>query len=613
MIHKKAFVFVHVSDLHLQVENTQVTERFDEFLKDILPQINPDAVILTGDICNSITSRKEHEPIEEEWMLYSTLLKRYGRFDPSFWMDIRGNHDTWDERDSGPLYYKNHSVYGYYQKGSIYQQTYSYSYGSIRFIGLEGCKESAHCFNGRISSSTLTILEDLLMDTSYSSTILFCHFPLMTLDCRALSKYNHNIHDMLSLYKPTAFLGGHIHSQFGMNPNFVDSHGVLELYIPDFKQTGIFRLFTLFEGILSWEDYSIPLYHNKPLLCLCSPSDCRYLVPSVSLLSSSSSLSTSSTSITLFAVAKYSIEDINIKISNKVIKLKKQREQKHLYTCSVDKSSLSSSQLIKYLSLEIEVLDKHKQRTRVNHPITVDNTSLSPSLSLLGYLLKLNLSYYMIPFSLLVIIFITILSILSIYISFSITSPYTSSYDRYTVLNQYFYSFFSSSSSISIFIPILVKWLLFHGDSSIALSLLLLLFFQLFIPHRTQKEGSTYQLLFWWGNYNITTHHFFLSMDNLIWSTLTLWLQYTSICVYCLLFYTISSPLPFIIQLLQLGAILYTSTNSYIALGIREKYESSDFLCTYTDEIRPFILIFIMIKEFLKNYPLIYSFFFHNH
>lgn len=51
----KPFVFVHISDIHLRgrsVDNSYIN--FRHFLEDVLPSLNADVVVNTGDITNSV-------------------------------------------------------------------------------------------------------------------------------------------------------------------------------------------------------------------------------------------------------------------------------------------------------------------------------------------------------------------------------------------------------------------------------------------------------------------------------------------------------------------------------------------------------------------------------
>ena len=52
----KPFVFVHITDVHLRgrsVDNSFIN--FRHFLEDVLPSLNADLVVNTGDITNSVS------------------------------------------------------------------------------------------------------------------------------------------------------------------------------------------------------------------------------------------------------------------------------------------------------------------------------------------------------------------------------------------------------------------------------------------------------------------------------------------------------------------------------------------------------------------------------
>ena len=92
--------FVQVSDLHFSIfMDPNRPKDFLKLCKIIKSQINPQAVILTGDLTDAKASDKlGSRQFENEWKLYQDTVSACGAFDsdPPLWLDVRGNHDTFN-------------------------------------------------------------------------------------------------------------------------------------------------------------------------------------------------------------------------------------------------------------------------------------------------------------------------------------------------------------------------------------------------------------------------------------------------------------------------------------------------------------------------------------
>ncbi|KAK8812438.1 hypothetical protein WA158_007672 [Blastocystis sp. Blastoise] len=324
---KEIITFIHISDLHLITNHESVQALyFRKLLNEVIPSLRPDFVICSGDECNSVGDKNGlSAPILSEWKLYKEMLVDAGYFDPNFWLDIRGNHDAWDESGGYLNYYKDYSVSGQYSKGSIYENIYHYNDGSLRVIGFEGCKEIEWCFFGQIPITILDELETKLMNKSYSTTLLFSHFPLFTLDCTTRSKYGHNIKEIIEFYKPIAYLAGHIHSIMGKHTNYLLNRDTHCFTVNDFKELGMFRVFTLYKGILSFHDYTINDFDKQPIVCLANPKDYRYLT------NTEQSLSISPNDIYIYATSKNEIKHIKLTIDKHELFVQKSDCQANIY------------------------------------------------------------------------------------------------------------------------------------------------------------------------------------------------------------------------------------------------------------------------------------------
>ena len=94
--------FVQVSDLHfsIYVDHNRPKD-FLKLCKVIKSQINPQAVILTGDLTDAKAKDKlGSRQFEDEWKLYQSTVSACGALDsePPIWLDVRGNHDTFNTK-----------------------------------------------------------------------------------------------------------------------------------------------------------------------------------------------------------------------------------------------------------------------------------------------------------------------------------------------------------------------------------------------------------------------------------------------------------------------------------------------------------------------------------
>lgn len=154
------------------------------------------------------------------------MLKEFGWFNQSKWLDVRGNHDAFVHYPE-PHPYKLHMVYGVAGKSSVYSHTVTTSSGKLRFIGIDANGPLFRHFNGFITRDMLDALEHLFQSESYAAfyifliifrrlpTILFTHYPLFTMDLRARSSQGHSLKDLIKQHKPRFYLCGHMHSALG--------------------------------------------------------------------------------------------------------------------------------------------------------------------------------------------------------------------------------------------------------------------------------------------------------------------------------------------------------------------------------------------------------------
>ena len=84
------FYFVQLSDLHINhfTKYQERTKRFEEMLRQI-KKIDPEFVVVTGDLVDARDSTGASKQFKEEWETYRSTLERFNYYDPKFWIDLR--------------------------------------------------------------------------------------------------------------------------------------------------------------------------------------------------------------------------------------------------------------------------------------------------------------------------------------------------------------------------------------------------------------------------------------------------------------------------------------------------------------------------------------------
>ncbi|CBK23344.2 uncharacterized protein [Blastocystis hominis] len=220
---------------------------FRIFASTVVPAINPDIVIHTGDITDGWIEGLKSGDIVEEWEMYKSTLVEHGYFNNSFWLDIRGNHDNSNQQSGIRHSYYNYSTWGH--EGPVFNKVYTRPFGRYCFIGLDATLSPSPgvmmTYFGYVSSvNRAKLLDSLRSDTqSCNHTIVFTHYPTMYLNSPAL-------HAIYRDNAPSFVLSGHVHATLGNRANVgsVDrtelqakiNPRTIECVVRDFKRKRMF-------------------------------------------------------------------------------------------------------------------------------------------------------------------------------------------------------------------------------------------------------------------------------------------------------------------------------------------------------------------------------------
>ena len=107
------FTFIHITDLHIsKYKYLDIKDDLQEFFTTTLDTIKPKVVIASGDL----TDAKDSDGVgsfqlREEWNTYKSLLLKNNVLNKTVYLDIRGNHDTFDVHslNDSNNYFASHS------------------------------------------------------------------------------------------------------------------------------------------------------------------------------------------------------------------------------------------------------------------------------------------------------------------------------------------------------------------------------------------------------------------------------------------------------------------------------------------------------------------------
>ncbi|KAK3092914.1 hypothetical protein FSP39_008820 [Pinctada imbricata] len=250
---------INISDIHISKFWDQ-KRSIDMliFCRDYLAVINPDFVIATGDLTDAkLLDRRGSQQFYEEWRLYRETVMSCKRMNHNItWLDIRGNHDSFDvpSHDHTKNLFRKYSFQGQTNPSS-YHYKHVKPYGTYSFLAMDatpnpGPKRPFNFF-GFLSDKEKAKVKRLKTETYESNKVVwFGHYTTSLIvtedgqDVRALMRDG------------SAYLCGHLHTLADLVPKMYTLHktGLLELELGDWKDNRKFRVLAIDHDTLSFTD-----------------------------------------------------------------------------------------------------------------------------------------------------------------------------------------------------------------------------------------------------------------------------------------------------------------------------------------------------------------------
>ncbi|XP_074145515.1 transmembrane protein 62 isoform X2 [Sminthopsis crassicaudata] len=265
---------LQISDLHIsKFFDPNRAKDLEKFCSETVDIIQPDLVLATGDLTDGLKSdRWGSRQFETEWQTYQNVLKRTRVTEKTKWLDIRGNHDSFNipSLESSYNYYRRYSALR--RHGSMHY-IHKTPFGNYSFIYVDatitpGPKKPFNFF-GMLNKKQMKELLLLTEETRYSNhTIWFGHYTTSTIISPVPG-----IRSLMS--SATAYLCGHLHLLGGMMPVLHTRHpnGTLELELGDWKENRRYRIFAFDHDLFSFTDL---IFGEWPVVLITNPKSFLY-------------------------------------------------------------------------------------------------------------------------------------------------------------------------------------------------------------------------------------------------------------------------------------------------------------------------------------------------